>query len=208
MKYTWIIFLLVLLGGCNTDYNYIDSGLANGRFDGNMYEYFRANRYDWDSTRVMIERAGLVDLFEGKRAGYEKITFFGPTTFSILRWMLEKRYERIADIPVELCEELILCHVVKGIQMRDDIPRGERIANQAQGKGGVVLTSAFGSQMWVYSFREPYEDIPDVGPVVLYISSFVSQSYINVISTNIESDNGVVHSLYYDYSMTLLKDNN
>lgn len=201
MRYIWIVSLLFVLVGCNTKYNYIDTGLANRRFDGNMYEYLKSNHYDWDSTVLMIERADLVDLFEGERKGYEEITFFAPTTLSILRWMIEENIEKVADIPVEKCRELILRHVFVGVHMRDDISRGEKVLGKLQGNGGEVLTSVWGNKMWIYSFREPYEDIPDVGPVVLYVTSLETQTSINVMSTNIESDNGVVHSLYYDYTM-------
>ena len=86
-----IVFSVVVLFlfSCNTKYNIIDTGLANGKFAGNMYEYLQSNHYDWDSTVLMIKKADLVDLFEGKRAGYEKITFFGPTNHSIRKYMLD-----------------------------------------------------------------------------------------------------------------------
>ena len=78
MKNIGIILVLLSLFSCETKYNYIDSGLANGRFDGTMYDYLHSNSYDWDSTLLLVERAGLEDLFQGKQGGYEKITFFGP----------------------------------------------------------------------------------------------------------------------------------
>ena len=50
MKNIGIILVLLSLFSCETKYNYIDSGLANGRFDGTMYDYLHSNSYDWDST--------------------------------------------------------------------------------------------------------------------------------------------------------------
>lgn len=117
--------IFFLLMSCNTKYNIIDTGLANGKFDGNMYEYLQSGSYDWDSTRLMIERANLVDLFEGKRAGYEEITFFGPTNHSIRRYMIEKGISSIAEMDEEFCYKMIMECVVKGKHMRDDIPRGK-----------------------------------------------------------------------------------
>ena len=201
MKNILLGLFLFALCSCETKYNYIDSGLANGRFEGTMFEYLHSSSYDWDTTARMVERAGLQDLFEGKRAGYEEITFFGPTNLSILRWMIEQDYDSVEEIPVEVCEELILRHIVKGIHRRDDIPRGEQILGQVQGTGGEVFTSAFGTKFWIYSFQKPYENIPGVGAIQLYIKSLDTQNSIDVVSTDIETDNGMVHSLNYSYTM-------
>ena len=201
MKNIVLFLALFTLFSCETKYNYIDTGLANGRFDGTMYDYLHSSAYDWDSTLLLVERAGLQDLFEGKQEGYEKITFFGPTNLSIIRWMIEKNYNTIQDVPESVCKELILRHVVAGTHYRDDIPRGEQILGQTQGEGGVVFTSAFGTRFWIYSFRDTYQDIPDVGPVLLYIFSLDTHAAIDVASTNIETDNGVVHSLNYSYTL-------
>ena len=63
IKYVIIIIVLFTLGSCETNYGIINTGLANGKFDGSMYEYFQANHYDWDSLVLMIDRAGLKDVF-------------------------------------------------------------------------------------------------------------------------------------------------
>lgn len=196
----YTLFLLSLLS-CETHYGHIDSGLAQGKFDGNMYEYLHSNAYDWDSTLVLIDRAGLQDLFRGERNGYKEVTFFGPTNLSIIRWMIQQGYQSLEEVPVALCEELILRHVVSGIHLRDEIPRGETVLSQTQGTGGTVLTSARGTRFWIYSFREPYMDVPNAGPVVLYIRSLETTAAIDVASTNIETDTGVVHSLDYYYTL-------
>ena len=196
-----IVVWMLLLASCNTKYNYLDSGLANGKFDGNLYEYLHSSAYDWDSTLLLVERAGLEDLFEGRREGFENVTFFGPTNLSIIRWMIKEGYERIEDISVDVCKEIILRHVVAGVYERDDIPRGEPILGELQGVGGVVMTSAWGSRLWIYSHQNSYQTIQNVGPVVLYIVSLDKRTSINVASTNIEVDNGMVHSLQYDYTL-------
>ena len=53
-----------VLSSC-TKYNFDDTGLANGKHDMTMWEYFKSDSYNWDSLRVMTERAGLVSLFQG-----------------------------------------------------------------------------------------------------------------------------------------------
>ena len=155
MRNIGIILVLLSLFSCETKYNYIDSGLANGRFDGTMYDYLHSNSYDWDSTLLLVERAGLEDLFQGKQVGYEKITFFGPTNLSILRWMIEQGYNAIREIPEATCRELILRHVVAGIHWRDDIPRGEQILGETQGKGGKFSPVLSGQNSGYTRFRIP-----------------------------------------------------
>ena len=95
IKYIVIVVVLFTFGSCETNYGTINTGLANGKFDGSMYEYFQANHYDWDSLVLMIDRAGLKDVFTGERAGYEEITFFGPTNHTIRLWMYksEQRWD-------------------------------------------------------------------------------------------------------------------
>ena len=61
-----MVGVLLLLASCTKD-NFINTGVSNGRFDGNILEYMSAHSYDWDSTLVMIYHAGvdMVKLFEG-----------------------------------------------------------------------------------------------------------------------------------------------
>lgn len=58
-----MIFLLVVLGSSCTKYDYIDGGLVKGVHDCSMWDYFHTDSYDWDSTIVMIEHAGLKSSF-------------------------------------------------------------------------------------------------------------------------------------------------
>ena len=212
IKYIVIVVVLFTFGSCETNYGTINTGLANGKFDGSMYEYFQANHYDWDSLVLMIDRAGL-KVFTGERAGYEEITFFGPTNHTIRLWMykseqrwdselqqmvvIKKAYNRVDEIPVEDCRRLVMEHVVKGIYMRDDIPEGT-LAESGDREGGMTLTGVEGNSFWIFSFRGMYQGIAGQGAVSLKLISEIGQE-IKVASSNLESDNGVVHSLHYDY---------
>lgn len=183
-----------------------------------MYEYFQANHYDWDSLVLMIDRAGLKDVFTGERAGFEKITFFGPTNHTIRLWMykserrwdpelmqtvvVKKAYYRVDEIPVEDCRRLVMEHVVKGVYMRDDIPEGT-LAESGTREGGTTLTGVEGNSFWIFSFRGMYQGIAGQGAVSLKLISEIGQE-IKVASSNLESDNGVVHSLHYDYPLGTL----
>lgn len=218
IKYIIIIMVLFALGACETNYGTINTGLAKGKFDGNMYEYFQANHYDWDSLVLMIDRAGLKDVFTGEREGFEKITFFGPANHTIRLWMykseqywdpdlgdmvvVKEAYYRVDEIPVEVCRRLVMEHVVKGVYMRDDIPEGI-IAEGGEREGGTMLTGVEGNSFWIYSYRGQYQGIQGQGAVSLKLISEIGQE-IKVASSNIESDNGVVHSLHYDYPLGTL----
>ena len=56
------ISIVLTIVSCTTDYNMNNTGLANGKFDGTMYDYFHSDSYNWDSLIIMIDRAGLQDL--------------------------------------------------------------------------------------------------------------------------------------------------
>ena len=69
------IALLAFISLCScTKYNYIDGGVASGVHDCSMWEYFEQQTVDWDSTRIMIEHAGMKSIFDGS-GQYKDITF-------------------------------------------------------------------------------------------------------------------------------------
>lgn len=178
----------------------MDTGLVNGRFHGTMYEYLNSNHYDWDSTLVLIEMAGLRDLFDGKDANFKEITFLGPTNHSIRRWMREKRSIH-STLESEKCRELILRHVIKGKYMRDDIPEGQQTDAQGIGEGGHVYTSEGGARLWLYTFRDEYQGVAGTGSLNIYLYAIDKKVNIDIASSDIEPDNGVVHSLSYAYTL-------
>lgn len=185
---------------CTTNYDIKDSGIANGKHDMTMYEYFQTDSYNWDSLLVMIDRAGLQDLFEGKREGFEDITFWGPTNLSIRRWMLENEIVSLTEVAPEECERLVLAHVVKGRTMRDDIPRGTVTTDGTT--GGINMTGSDNDNpMWVYTEQLPYNGVIGVGAVVINIRSLRTTTDIDTASSNIETNTGVVHSLHPNYTL-------
>lgn len=84
-KIYMIVLIASFLWECDDNY-FHDTGLANGVHDCTMWEYLRSDHENWDSTVLLIQRAGLVPLFEGKSAEYPEITFFGPTNLSIINF--------------------------------------------------------------------------------------------------------------------------
>ena len=199
-----IVVMVLCLCSC-TKYNYINGGTANGIHDCTMWEYFHTNSYDWDSTVVMIEHAGLKSLFDGT-GEYKQITFFGLTSNSILRYMLENNYERVTDIPVGKCQDIIQKLVAPKRIMLNDVPRGNRI----QSGGGIesafveydgLVFDCIRGSLFLWTQRMAYNDIEDTGEIALYIASRNQEGTRNerVASTDIQTTNGVVHSLNYDF---------
>lgn len=199
-----IVVMVLCLCSC-TKYNYINGGTANGIHDCTMWEYFHTNSYDWDSTVVMIEHAGLKSLFDGT-GEYKQITFFGLTSNSILRYMLENNYERVTDIPIGKCQDIIQKLVAPKRIMLNDVPRGNRI----QSGGGIesafveydgLVFDCIRGSLFLWTQRMAYNDIEDTGEIALYIASRNQDGTRNerVASTDIQTTNGVVHSLNYDF---------
>ena len=199
-----IVVMVLCLCSC-TKYNYINGGTANGIHDCTMWEYFHTNSYDWDSTVVMIEHAGLKSLFDGT-GEYKQITFFGLTSNSILRYMLENNYERVTDIPVGKCQDIIQKLVAPKRIMLNDVPRGNRI----QSGGGIesafveydgLVFDCIRGSLFLWTQRMAYNDIEDTGEIALYIASRNQDGTRNerVASTDIQTTNGVVHTLNYDF---------
>lgn len=199
-----IVVMVLCLCSC-TKYNYINGGTANGIHDCTMWEYFHTNSYDWDSTVVMIEHAGLKSLFDGT-GEYKQITFFGLTSNSILRYMLENNYERVTDIPVGKCQDIIQKLVAPKRIMLNDVPRGNRI----QSGGGIesafveydgLVFDCIRGSLFLWTQRMAYNDIEDTGEIALYIASRNQDGTRNerAASTDIQTTNGVVHSLNYDF---------
>ncbi len=197
------ISIVLTIVSCTTDYNMNNTGLANGKFDGTMYDYFHSDSYNWDSLIIMIDRAGLQDLFNGEVEGYEEITFWGPTNNSIRRWMLEGGTgvpKRLKDLRPEECRKYVMAHVVKGKTMLNDIPRGT--INMGSVSGGMTMYGEDNkNEMWVYTEQLPYNGVIDVGAVIIKIRSMRTLVDIDIASCNIEPTTGVVHSLHPNYTL-------
>lgn len=194
--YLGILLSMLMFSAC-TKNGFIKTGLSDGRFDGNMMEYFKAHSYDWDSTVLLIEKAELVDLFEGKED--KEITFFGPTNHSIRKWMLATGVETISELEADFCRETLLRYVIVGKFMRNDIPEGRQATSGVYGDGGITLTTKKGNKIWAFTFVDSYNGVEGMGATRLYITSVDKEKKIDIASTNIESDNGVVHSLHYNH---------
>lgn len=91
-----------------TKYNFADTGTSVGYHDCTMWDYFKQDSYNWDSLVIMAEHAGLQEIFMGTSSYGKNLTVFGMTNHSIRRYLLQKGYKQIADVPVEDCRNFIL----------------------------------------------------------------------------------------------------
>lgn len=217
MRAIIIMMIVGTLAGCGTKYNFEDTGISNGRFYCNMYEYLKSDHENWDSIAKLIDRSGedIIEIFQN-----EEITFFGPTNLTVHRWFywdtqnggyadsvayVPHGYTCIEDIPVDTCRKIVLSHIVNGVITRDDVPRVTYDEKGVKNGGGMILTSRYGNKMWLWSIREPYLGIPDMGPIVLDMASLKNDNSVNknigVATVGLKPDNGIVHSLPYTYSI-------
>ncbi|WP_455520099.1 fasciclin [Porphyromonas sp.] len=249
------LYLLALLlcfacTGC-TKYDFVETGKAQSHLDKTMWEYFQTDDYNWSGLVLLIKRAGLEDLFQGKDTQYgPKFTFLGITNHSLRRY-LYKTYGKKAELPegtestegtespegseapvtpappagvanaikpselseeetmqliermdVETARKIILdCVIPHEALLLEDFPAGRKSASgEAIGTGGKLYTMASGKQLWLYTFRDAYATVPEVGANRLHIVSPETKVTRDIASHDIQTRTGVVHSLQYDFT--------
>lgn len=190
----FICITVILLASCEKDYQH-DTELADGYHDCSMMDYLRNDHNNWDSIVVAIEYAGLTDIFEGTNPDYKEITFFGPTNTSIRKFFLEQTgeaiYHTIREIPVEQVRDMILAYLVEGKKMK------ETFDYEVKGTltGGTEVYSLNNVKLRVYRTQSEFNGIPDIGAEGLKIHAEISGQMASIASADIETNNGVVHSL-------------
>lgn len=229
MKYVIYIVLLVFAASCTKD-TFVDTGKPLAVHNTSMMEYFKTSSYNWDTVRLIIERADLVDMFEGNDTEAPQITFFGLTNHSLRRWMLTQKeetdysqwpfqvtiikpiYDKVSDIPEDICRELILSHVYKGRLTVDKIPLGiisfDPDTYESIYKEGMNISLMAGNQIWLGLIPSEEQGIPDAGYRKLLLAKENGWQIDEVVvaSKNIQTNNGVVHSLEYGYDAVKLTD--
>ena len=195
--YIFLIGVFCILCSCE-DY-YHDSGLANGEHDCTMWEYFESQPGDWDSTMILIEHAGLKDVFDGTNPDYTNLSIEQLLVKTIDDdW--EPVYNRVKDIPVDLCREMLLSHIIPGKIMKT----GFDYEVKGTLTGGTMATTLSGVELRVYRTKSSYGGVPDIGAEGLRIHAPVSGNMASIASADIEVTNGVVHALDYTYQFTQL----
>lgn len=187
-RIVFILGIFISITGCSTNWNFENTGLAEEHFDGNMYEYLKSDSYNWDSIRLIIERAELIPLFEGDEA----LTFIGPTNHSVRKWMNKQGISSIEKIEKDVCVKMVKDHLFAGRILRDDIAWGQPKTQEA----GKIYTALSGKEIWMCVLRDNYGSVIEGGAKVIYLRGNVAT---DVASSNIQPTNGIVHSLNYNY---------
>lgn len=218
-KIKYIAFLAIIMiltfSSC-TKYNYIDGGVANGIHDCTMWEYLTEDtpiaKYNWDSTRIMIEHAGLKSYFDGSRE--ENITFFGINNHVIKRYILEHnarvdagidegvKWGRVIDIPSDECARILSKLIVKERLMATDIPRGKRETEitelgMAYKESGGKDYKTLSDDLFIFTEQLPYNNVPNSGAISIYFISRAKSKVPNqeVMSSDIVTNTGIVQAL-------------
>ncbi|MBS9766381.1 MAG: hypothetical protein KGV44_02435 [Flavobacteriaceae bacterium] len=168
-----------------------------------MWEYFSTDPYNWSLFVEMAEHAGLKDVFEGTSSYGKDITFLGITNHSIRRYLLTNGYEKVTDMDKEVCKKMILTSILNKRIMLDDFIPGTPSSDPMEiiGEGGKMYETLSGDKLWIYTFREAYNEVPKKGSVRIYIVSPNIGISHSVASSNIITQTGIVHSLSYNFTL-------
>lgn len=195
--------LCFVAGGCEKN-TFHDTGLADGVHDCPAWEYLQEGHGNWDSLVVMVRKAGLADLFEGKDPDCPQMTVFGLTNPSIIQYLLrttdangEQAYRSVEEMPAGLCRRILLSYVIPGRHLRADFPY------EVQGtlEGGKVYRTLNGLDLRVYRIKGNWQGMADIGADGIGFH-FISPGHTgHVASGDILTDNAVVHSLSATFQM-------
>lgn len=198
MNKIYIIVVLLLLGACTKE-NFIDTGVSNGKHNCTMYEFLQQDSYNWDSTVLVIKRAGLVNMFDGSDPDFKNITFFGPNNHSIRRYIIENKHKCVNDIPVEVCRDLMIKHISRKMYMKEDIDFSVPDVT-GEIKGGTFIICEGGNTLHAYNLQDSYGGVANAGPVHLRLFSPVMKRAVPMATPNLETLTGVVHALNGTYT--------
>ena len=203
IKFLAAACLLTLISVSCTQYNFEDTGEANGNHNCTMWEYFSKDAYNWKLLQEMITRAGLEDVFKGTSSYGKDITYFGATSNSIRAYLFENGMKTVDEIPVDDCKAFVLNGLLTKRKLLDDFKEGRKSSdpNVTIGTGGETFEMASGKQFWVYTFRDTYSGVPGAGPKRIYVTSLDTSKESTVASSNIQTLTGVVHSMDYDFRL-------
>lgn len=186
-----------------TKFDIVDTGSSNGDHDMVMWDYFKADPYNWDSIMVMANHAGVKDIFDGTSKYGKDITFLGITNHSIRRYLLTNDLQKVTDIPADECREIILSNLIAGAMLVDDFIEGKpsEDTNELIGTGGKKYTTFSGKTLWIYTIKEPFGGVPQAGAKSIQIVALDTQKRIRVASTDIKTRTGVVQALDYNFTI-------
>lgn len=208
MKNLFTLLLIPCLFAC-TKQKVIDTGISSPFHKGTLMQYLRGDDYNWKLTVEMIERAELTSVFDGQVDSLKEITFLGPTSHSILRYLYVNNLDSVSQLSREFCKETLLKHIIKGKYLKEQIPFRDMqyyiFAPEQPADRYLKLKTLGGIEIRAYLQQGDFsEHVPGAGPVEMFLYSITGKTFIPLASPNIQPKNGVVHSLDYNYKLNNL----
>lgn len=192
------------LSSCNKDY-YLDTGVHETNFNGNMYEYLKSDPTYFDSLVRIIDLAEMRGFYEK-----ENVTFFAPTSLSIRGSLLRlNTYLRnngqdtvrdMAQIKKEVWKDFLELYTIDGKYVFNDFVQIDTMdinafsgqtymtVNQTPMVLGAIHNNAGGVKYAGYR-QLLYSYIQDLNNPKTSLKNAI------VASSNIQPINGVVHVL-------------
>ncbi len=200
--------LVLMFGACKKSY-YVDGGLSDPNFKGNMLQYLQAKPFYFDTVATVIKMAGLEQNFQ-----QDDMTFFAPTDHAIGRIILytnqylyqsgKDTIKTLSEISPAIWRKYLERYMFHGANKLKDYPQVDLLikalypGQNYYSYGGDILNIGVvyddvngikyaGYRHLVISY------IPDLNQPLTWYTNYIS-------SSDIKPTNGVVHTLN-DYTL-------
>ena len=115
-------------------------------------------------------------------------------------------WHRVTDIPQSTCKAFLERLIIPKRIMLNDVPEGTRLLD-ADGKKYVAtdgeVISSLSEDLFTWVFREDFGEMNKKGAKQLWIARLLpTTGNWRIASTDIQTTNGVVQALGYDFDMT------
>jgi hypothetical protein len=200
-----LIGILILVAACKKDKYYKDSGTHDPHFKGSTMDYLDAVPFYFDSVAAVVRLAGMEEVFKS-----DTLTFFAPTDKSILRLIVDLNinlyalgYDTVkvlADVPPAIWQNYLARYMFHGANQLKDYPQIDY--NLVAIYPGQGFLSWNGTPMNIGVVYNDDNGVKYVGYRQLSLAYIPDPAkprdnwnIVRVASSNILTDNGVVHTL-------------
>lgn len=104
----------------------------------------------------------------------------------------------IKDMSVEQCQQYLKALIIPGKRlMVANIKSGKKIIDREGIEGGEKFATMGTGELWLYTFKEAYANVPSAGPIVLHLRAAADPSAVIFVveSSDIQTLSGIVHTL-------------
>ena len=161
-KISLIVFITLGIASCSSDDD------SNPDPQTNTIADFVASNEDYSSLKAALNKAGLTATLDGQGS----FTVFAPNNAAFTAFLNANGFASLDDVPTALLTNVLLNHVVSGVNMASDLTTGYVNTLATEASSGANLS------MYVNT------------------SSGVKLNGISTVTTaDIEADNGVIHAV-------------